>query len=105
MTRFVWGRDEGRWVPLAEAPPAARLQIVNRDAAFADGVVSMADGGRYRSRRDWDEHLRARGMVEIGNDAVGPSMRPFGAAQGEERQEKTLVPSRREAPYRGARRG
>ena len=105
MTRFVWGRDEGRWVPLAEAPPAARLQIVNRDAAFADGVVSMADGGRYRSRRDWDEHLRARGMVEIGNDAVGPSMRPFGAVQGEERQEKTLVPSRREAPYRGARRG
>lgn len=72
MTRYGWDREQGRWVPLAAAPPAARLQVVNRDAGFADGVASPADGRRYRSRRAWDEHLRAHGMVEIGNDVVGP---------------------------------
>ena len=45
----------------------------------------MADGNRYRSRRAWDEHLRAHGMVEIGNDVVGPSIRGFAATQDEER--------------------
>lgn len=70
MTRYVWSGKEGRWVPANAAPPPPRLQIVNRDAAFADGIASMADGGRYRSRRAWDEHLKARGMVEIGNDVV-----------------------------------
>ena len=83
MTRYAWSKAEGRWVPLGETRPAARLQIVNRDAAFADGVVSMADGERYRSRRDWDEHLRARGMVEIGNDALGPSIRGSAATRDE----------------------
>ena len=68
MTRYVWSREEGRWVPAGAAPP--RLQIVNRDAPFADGVASMADGKRYASRRAWDEHLHAHGMVEIGNDVV-----------------------------------
>ena len=68
MTRYVWSREEGRWVPAGTAPP--RLQIVNRDAPFADGVTSMADGKRYATRRAWDDHLRAHGMVEIGNDAV-----------------------------------
>ncbi len=70
MTRYVWSREQGRWVPAA-AEPRARVQIVNRDAPFEDGIRSMADGRRYRSRRAWDEHLKARGMVEIGNDAVG----------------------------------
>ena len=69
MTRYVWSGDEGRWVPAA-ATPRTRVQIVNRDAPFADGVRSMADGTRYGSRRAWDEHLRAHGMVEIGNDVV-----------------------------------
>ena len=70
MTRYVWSGEKGRWVP-APAAPRARVQIVNRDAAFEDGVRSMADGRRYGSRRAWDEHLRAHRMVEIGNDAVG----------------------------------
>ena len=73
MTRYVWSKAEGRWVPLAEPPPGAGLQIVNRDAPFDAGIASPADGKRYRSRRDWDEHLRAHGMVEIGNDAIGPA--------------------------------
>ena len=71
MTRFAWSREEGRWVPLVRPRAAPRIEIVNRDAAFADGVASPADGRRYRSRREWDEHLRAHGMVEIGNDTVG----------------------------------
>ena len=78
MTRFVWSRDEGRWVPLAPPRPGAGLQFVNRDAAFENGIASPADGRRYRSRRAWDEHLRARGMVEIGNDVVGPATAPDG---------------------------
>ena len=72
MTRYAWSRTEGRWVPLAETPRAARLEIVNRDAPFEAGIVSPADGRRYRSRRAWDTHLKAHGMVEIGNDVVGP---------------------------------
>ena len=71
MTRYVWSKEAGRWVPAGTAPPAPRLQIVNRDAPFEDGVASTADGRRYRSRRAWDDHLRARDMVEIGNDVVG----------------------------------
>ena len=70
MTRYVWSKAEGRWVP-ARTAPRRGPQIVNRDAPFENGVRSMADGRRYRSRRAWDEHLKARGMVEIGNDAVG----------------------------------
>lgn len=76
MTRYVWSKAEGRWVPAKAAPPPPRLRIVNRDAAFEDGVASMADGNRYRSRRAWDEHLRAHGMVEIGNDVVKRSPSP-----------------------------
>ena len=72
MTRYRWSREDGRWVPLGESRAGARIEIVNRDAAFEDGVASPADGRRYRSRRAWDEHLRARDMVEIGNDVVGP---------------------------------
>ena len=85
MTRYVWNTEEGRWVPARTAPPSARVQIVNRDAPFENGVASMADGRRYRSRHAWDEHLRAHGMVEIGNDAVGPSIRGSAATQDEER--------------------
>ena len=70
MTRYVWSGKEGRWVPAETAPPLPRVRIVNRDAPFEDGVASMADGRRYRSRRAWDEHLKAHGMVEIGNDVV-----------------------------------
>ena len=82
MTRYVWSRERGRWVPAAAAP-GPRVQIVNRDAPFEDGIRSTVDGKRYRSRRAWDEHLRARGMVEIGNDTVGPSIRGFAATQDE----------------------
>ena len=101
MTRYGWSKAEGRWVPLAATRRAAGLQIVNRDAPFEAGIASPADGRRYRSRRDWDEHLRAHGMVEIGNDVVGPELRPRGATQ-DEGTEESLIPSRREAPYRGA---
>ena len=83
MTRYAWSKQEGRWVPLAAERPAARLELVNRDAPFEAGIASPADGRRYRSRRGWDEHLRGHGMVEIGNDAIGPSIRPFGAARDE----------------------
>ncbi len=76
MTRYAWSKAQARWVPLAPPRPAAGPQLVNRDAPFEHGIASPADGRRYRSRRDWDEHLRANGMVEIGNDAVGPSIRP-----------------------------
>ena len=71
MTRYAWSKAEGRWVELAPASPGSGPGIVNRDAPFKDGIASPADGRRYRSRRAWDEHLRANGMVEIGNDVVG----------------------------------
>ncbi|MDE0058685.1 MAG: hypothetical protein OXP07_11230 [Defluviicoccus sp.] len=78
MTRYAWSTAEARWVPLAPPRPAAGPGIVNRDAPFEDGIASPVDGRRYRSRRDWDEHLRANRMVEIGNDVVGPAGRGGG---------------------------
>ena len=78
MTRYAWSKAEGRWVELTPANPGSGPGIVNRDAPFEDGIASPADGRRYRSRRDWDEHLRANGMVEIGNDVVGPPTPPDG---------------------------
>ncbi len=76
--RYLWNRSARRWIPAPPARPARRMQIVNRDAPFGGGVVSTADGRRYRSRRAWDEHLKAHGMVEIGND-IGPAPTDGGA--------------------------
>ena len=76
MTRYAWSKAEIRWIKLTPPGPRRLPELVNRDAPFEDGIASPADGRRYRSRHDWDEHLRAHGMVEIGNDVVGPSIRP-----------------------------
>ena len=71
MPRYVWSKPDGCWVPAEARGPVRRVQIINRDAAFDGGVQSKADGKRYHSRRAWDAHLKAQGMVEIGNDVVG----------------------------------
>ena len=38
---------------------------------FQDDVQSMADGRYYSSKSHWREHLRANGLVELGNDTPG----------------------------------
>ena len=45
------------------------VQIVDRDKLLSDGVLSPLDQKTaFHNRRDWGEHLKANGCVEIGND-------------------------------------
>ena len=74
MPRYVWSSTGSRWVETArDAAVRPRLTLINRDAGFAAGVRSMADGRLYGSRRDYDEHLRRHGMVEVGNTVLEPA--------------------------------
>lgn len=71
---YVFDRTLGKLVPKADyyatRPPRQRSSLPSpmliRD--FQDGVRSMADGQTYTSRRHWRDHLKAHGMVELGND-------------------------------------
>lgn len=71
---YVFDRKRGKLVPKAEfyatRPRRQRSDLPSpmliRD--FQDGVRSMADGRTYTSRRHWRDHLKAHGMVELGND-------------------------------------
>ena len=38
------------------------------DVLLKDGVKSPADGKRYSNRKEWNDHLKARGLQEVGND-------------------------------------
>ncbi len=71
---YVFDRTLGKLVPKADyyatRPRRQRSSFSSpmliRD--FQDGVRSMADGQTYTSRRHWRDHLKAHGMVELGND-------------------------------------
>lgn len=71
---YVYDRELRKFVPKAEfyarQPKKARSSLprpmIIRD--FSDPVRSMADGKVYDSRRHWRDHLKAHGMVELGND-------------------------------------
>lgn len=56
--------DEGEWWPVNQQ----RTTIQDKDVLLHNGVYSPADGKTYSNRRAWNEHLRARNLVEVGND-------------------------------------
>lgn len=43
--------------------------IFDKDALLKDGVVCPADGKRYSTRKEWNDTLKARGYVEMGDQA------------------------------------
>ncbi len=56
-------------VPLIEFKPGKSAYVYDADAIMGDGIKSMADGKRYTSRRDYSASLRARGYIEMGDQA------------------------------------
>lgn len=49
--------------------PSHKMTIFDRDKLLADGILSPIDRKTaFSNRKDWAEHLRANGCVEIGND-------------------------------------
>lgn len=46
-----------------------RMSVGNRDVCFGDPVKSVVDGTHHTSRQRYNEHLKANGCVEIGNDS------------------------------------
>lgn len=70
---YVFDRQRGKLVPKAEYyATRPRRQRSSLPAPMIIGdiqdVVSMADGRTYSSRKHWRDHLKAHGMVEMGND-------------------------------------
>ena len=48
----------------------SKMTIQDKDILLKDGVISPADGKAYHNRKEWNEHLHSRGLVEFGNDRV-----------------------------------
>lgn len=76
MSRYVW-RDGQGWVERHKAKPLRRPgrselsgPMVIRD--FQEPVFSHADGRTYTSRKHWNDHLKAHGKVEVGNEKPKP---------------------------------
>ncbi len=52
--------------------------IQDKDILLRNGVSSPADGKIYGNRKDWNDHLKARGLHEVGNDMRKPPSQPQG---------------------------
>lgn len=70
--RYIWDRKEATFVPAHQykRPRQKRSKVpspqIVRD--LQEPVFSHADGRFYDSKRHWRDHLKAHGMVELGND-------------------------------------
>lgn len=71
MTTYVF-RD-GRLVEKRHAIPAPRIHVVSDAAEFR----SQFDGAIYTSKRRYRAELRARGLIEVGNERAAFEPRPF----------------------------
>lgn len=67
--------------------------IIDKDKLLKDGVRSPADGSVYSNRREWNEHLKSKGLVEVGNDYNGQKPREL---QGDYNCRKALTEATRE---------
>lgn len=46
----------------------SKITLMDKDILLKDGVKSPVTGEAYLNRRDWNNHLKANGCVEFGND-------------------------------------
>lgn len=49
-------------------PTSVKTIIMDRDKLLANGVLSPLTKEAFHNRTDWNNHLKANGCVEIGND-------------------------------------
>ena len=68
--RFIW-RD-GRFVEVFRQKPRPRIHVISDSHT---PFRSMADGRVYDSKSAYRADLKARGMVELGNDEITPTDR------------------------------
>jgi hypothetical protein len=105
--RWIWDTAQGKLVPAHEyrRAPAARSELAApmliRD--FQEPVKSMADGQYYTSKRHWRDHLKAHGMIELGNDmpegkAPEPVFTPGAIAEAYDQLEAGYRPAVKESP-------
>lgn len=47
---------------------SSRLHVYNADKLVENGVQSPLDGKVYSNRKTWNDHIKAHGCVEVGND-------------------------------------
>lgn len=57
----------------------SRVAIVDRDVLLTEGVRSTVDNKIYGNRREWNDHLKKHGCVEIGNDYNSKTPKPNNA--------------------------
>lgn len=60
--------DDHRLQMILESRKAKSPVVYDRDKLLAGGVFSHADKKTYTTKREWDDHLKAHGCVEVGND-------------------------------------
>lgn len=80
---FVYDRELCKLVPKAEfyarQVPEQRSDLPRPMiiSDLSEAVYSHADGRFYSSKKHWRDHLKAHGMVELGNDKPeGPEPTP-----------------------------
>lgn len=52
------------------------MTLMDKDKLLADGIESPIDKTPFTNRREWKEHLKRNGCVEIGNDFNKPAYKP-----------------------------
>lgn len=68
--RLFWDRHAHEWRTERPAPPpSAGPSVISDNCEFR----SQADGRIYTSKRAYRSDLRARGLIEVGNERQGPS--------------------------------
>lgn len=77
--KFYWCKGRMDWV---EAKPVAAraVHIISDDCE----VVSQADGRPYTSKARYRAELKARGMIEMGNEKPLTEPKPYVPAPGVE---------------------
>lgn len=70
------------------------MTVGNREMCFSDPVKSMIDGKYYNNRKDYQNHLKQHGCVEVGNEYNGKT--PKRELRGDFNVRKELTEATRE---------
>lgn len=62
--RLIWKREDARM-----GRQISSITLMDKDKLLANGILSPLDQKTaFHNRKDWGEHLKRNGCVEIGND-------------------------------------
>ena len=77
MTRYLWDSVKETWVLPQDLPPRQRkgggLQVIRDIEPYKSMETGEIIGGRKQHR----DHLRAHGLIEVGNERITPKERKF----------------------------